>query len=158
MSSVAQPPAEDFAQWMKFKALADTEQVVFDGPVVIVSAGGRHSVSVTADVLYSWGDGSRGHLGHGKAAAVAVGQENVWRDCRRYCRRYLKASGGQRPPHADIVRKNLREAYFCMGRAFLRLGRLVIGYVPNRLAPALGGDEVFQGSRVLTLEELTRWQ
>jgi len=45
-----------------------------------------------------------------------------------------------------------------MGREFLRLGRLVIGYVPNRLAPALGGDEVFQASRVLTLEELTRWQ
>jgi len=41
--------------------------VVFDGPVVVVSAGGRHSVSVTADALYSWADGSRGQLGHGDA-------------------------------------------------------------------------------------------
>ena len=68
ISSVDQPPAEEFARWQWiWPALADTEQVVFDGPVVMVSAGGRHAVSVTADALYSWGDGSRGQLGNGDA-------------------------------------------------------------------------------------------
>ena len=40
--------------------------VAFKERVVAVSAGGRHSLALTASgAVWSWGDGQRGRLGHG---------------------------------------------------------------------------------------------